>query len=279
MPTRHSSLRRPVVGNSKGSTPKFVDAPNFRDFGGYGTRDGWCVRPGILYRSDQLHRLAGPDLESIGGLGINLVIDLRQAPERRRAPNPPIGGARELVADVLSGAGRDAEGITVDGWARIAAGLGAEFMRELYRELVATAGARQAYAAMMRGILETEGAIVIHCAAGQDRTGWAVATLLTVLGVHRDVVIEDYLLSAVRLDKKHQRVVKSYARKFAHLGIGESELQPLLWIRREYIEEAFAEVERLYGSFEAYLEQALGVDARAREALRARLLVNDGPDR
>jgi protein-tyrosine phosphatase len=268
-----------VAGNSNGSAPRLADAPNFRDFGGYGTSDGRRVRTGVLYRSDQLHRLAGRDLQSIGELGISLVIDLRQAPERRRAPNPPIGGARELVADVLAGAGRDAEGITADGWARIAAGLGTEFMRELYRDLVASAGARRAYAAMMRGIIEAEGAVVIHCAAGQDRTGWAVATLLTALGVHRDVVIEDYLLSAARLDEKHQRVAKSYARRYAHLGIGESELQPLLWIRREYIEEAFAEMERLYGSFEDYLQQALGVDAGARDALRARLLVNDGPHR
>jgi len=268
-----------AVHSSSRALPQFVNAPNFRDFGGYGTSDGWRVRSGVLFRSDQLHRLSEPELQAIAGIGIELVIDLRQAPERRRAPNPLIGRARELVADVLAGAGRDAEGITADGWARIAAGLGAEVMRALYRDFVSTAGARQAYAAVMGGILETEGPIVIHCAAGQDRTGWAVATLLTALGVHRDVVIEDYLQSAVRLDAKHQRIVKSYARRYAHLGIGESELQPLLWIRREYIEEAFAEMARLYGSFEAYLEQALGMDSSAREALRDRLLVRDGPGR
>jgi protein-tyrosine phosphatase len=263
------------VRSSSRLAPQLANAPNFRDFGGYGTRDGRRVRSGMLFRSDQLHRLNGPELQAIAEMGIELVIDLRQAPERRRAPNPPVDGARELVADVLAQSGRDVEGITPDGWTLIAAGLGAEFMRELYRDLVATSGAQLAYASVMRAILDTKGAIIIHCAAGQDRTGWAVATLLMALGVDRDIVIEDYLLSAVRLDEKHKRVLKSYARRYAHLGVAEDELQPLLWIRREYLQAALDEMERLYSSFDAYLQQALGIDARMRETLRARLLVSD----
>ena len=255
---------------------RLVNAPNFRDLGGHRARDGRSVRTGVLYRSDQLHRLDEAECATIGALGIELVVDLRQAAERRRAPNPALAGARELVADVLADSGRDAEGVTPEGWVLIAAGRGAEFMHELYRDLVAKPAAQRAYAALIRAVVDARGAALIHCAAGQDRTGWAAAVLLRILDVDRDTVMQDYLLSARRLDAKHQRLLQSYARRYAHQGIGEVELRPLLWIRAEYLERAFAEVDRLFGSFDTYLDQALGVDEPMRVALRHRLLTSDG---
>ncbi len=70
---------------------------NFRDAGGLETRDGRRMKPGILYRSDELSRLSDGDLERLGGLGLRSICDLRAPGERRRRPDRlPPGGVRPV---------------------------------------------------------------------------------------------------------------------------------------------------------------------------------------
>lgn len=265
-------MTRPSGGGQDGGRASLANAPNFRDFGAHPTRDGRRVRPGMLFRSGQLHRLTAQECAAIEELGIELVIDLRQDSERARAPSPRWNGLRVVACDVLAGSESDVDGITAEGWQQIAAGAGFDYMLSLYQRLVTAPAARDAYSLVLATVAGATGPVLIHCAAGQDRTGWAAAVILAALGVERDAVVADYLLSAAMLDAKHRRALPRYAARLEGRGIREEHLVPLLWARPEYLAAAIEEVERRHGSFDAYLVDGLGVEPGLRAALRDRLI-------
>lgn len=248
-------------------------APNLRDLGGYRTGDGRWVRMRTLYRSDQLNLLDDDGLRRLQGLRVGAIVDLRVERERVSEPDPPVPAAENVVADVLADAGVDADLLPPGAKPLIAAGDGAEVMRDLYRRMVASAGARRSYAVLLREAASRDRGVVFHCTAGMDRTGWGAAVILTALGVPRETVIRDYLLSRTLLAEKHRPVVREVAAQWSASSISEEDLEPLYGARREYLEEAFAEVDRRYGSFDAYLTDGLGLRRDELELLRTRLLV------
>ena len=243
-----------------------VTAPNFRDAGGYRTTDGRWVRMGAIYRSDQMDRISTEDMATITALGLDLVIDLRTEKERTREPDRLPPGAAPLVLDVMQSTGE--KGGDIDrAMEAIASGRGAEFLIELNRDFVVTDSARKAYHALVARVSAAPLRFVYHCTAGKDRTGWATAVLLTALGVPRETVFADYLASNSYLADKN---AASYA-KLAPLT--REQLEPILTVRREYLEAAFTAVDRRYGSFDAYLRDGLGLDSAALQAMRDRYLV------
>jgi protein-tyrosine phosphatase len=112
---------------------------------------------------------------------------------------------------------------------------------------------------------------VLHCTAGKDRTGFASALVLLALGVPREIVYEDYLLTNTYLEN-FQRFVVRWTPLYSFFRTNTDDLLPLLEARRLYLETSLATIDALYGSFDGYLEHGLGVDAKRRAALRANLL-------
>lgn len=235
------------------SAVQLVGAKNFRDVGGYRTSDGRTVRTGVVYRSNKLSGLTDADLQLLAGLNVTLDVDLRNVVERFEEPDRIPAGARYQVADVVS----LAHGLRFHGNATVtlakalAAGLfnGSDNLGQsiAYPFMVDFVGADHAFGDLLRAIANNPGAVVFHCTAGKDRTGWGTAVLLSLLGVPRATVEADFMLSNDRL--------------------GNPKAVELSWLRA-----AFSEVDHLYGSMEAYARQGLGLDDATINALRARLL-------
>lgn len=230
-------------------------AKNFRDVGGYATADGRTVRTGVVYRSNKLSELTDADLQSLADLGVTLDIDLRTVVERYQDPDRVPAGARYQVADVVSVEHglHFHDNATVTLAKALAAGLfnGSENLAQsiAYPFMVDFVGADHAFGDLLRAVASNDsGAVVFHCTAGKDRTGWATAVLLSLLGVPRETVESDFMLSNDKL--------------------GDPKAVELSWLRA-----AFDEVDDLYGSMEAYARQGLGLDDATINALRARLLV------
>lgn len=261
-----------MTGHPHEPPPLAAGAPNLRDLGGYRTRDGRRVALGRVFRSDQLNFLAPEEVGQIEALGVRTVVDLRLGIERAAEPSPPLRGARAVVADVLAGAEFDAEGMPPGTWERVRAGDAAGVMCDLYRALVELPTALHGYRALVAAVIEADGATLFHCTAGQDRTGWGAAVLLSLVGVAREDVFSDYLLSARRLAVKHERLLAADAARLAPLGVHADQMAPLYWAREDYLAAAFEHARRVYGSFDTYAEDALGVDEASRQRLRARLL-------
>ncbi len=112
--------------------------------------------------------------------------------------------------------------------------------------------------------------MLVHCAAGKDRTGFAAALLLTVLGVPREVVLQDYLLSGEYFIAEEQL---DYLRAKYGMNLEADLLLPVLRVAPEYLQAAFDAIDEEFASFEAYLEEALGVNAAQQEELRRRYLI------
>lgn len=116
------------------------------------------------------------------------------------------------------------------------------------------------------------GPSLVNCMAGKDRTGIAVAMLHLAAGVHRDDVMEDYLLTNTAGDAEARIAAGAETIRAVTGQLDEAVLRVLMGVEPEYLETAFAAIEEHHGTIDAYLEQALGADEAMREKLRAVLV-------
>lgn len=260
------------------STPD-VSIPNLRAVGGCRTVDGATVRTGLVYRSSALHRLDPAGADALAGLGIRIVYDLRTSVERTAEPDrlPP---AIEYVAADVIGDARVGDPVRLIGMlrtpeaARIGLGNGraAAMWTWHYRDFVRLGSARAAYGRLFSDLADGIGrpgsAALVHCTTGKDRTGWAVAALLTFLGVADEEVMDDYLLSNLHLRPFVERVLGEFAAR----GGDPELLRPIVTVRPAYLEAARDELRRTFGTIEAYVATGLGIDAARRRALREAFL-------
>ena len=252
-----------------------ASAPNFRDFGGYRTADGKWVKMGKLYRADALDKLTDADLATVDALGIKLICDLRTNTERAKGPDKEIAGAtneqidvtgqdqltQTLTAAVTSGDPAEQQRLFGDGKAE-------QLLIDGGRKLVSDPTPLAQYHTMLTRIEDPAHLpTVLHCTAGKDRTGWAAAAILSTLGVPKSTVTQDYLLSNDLLKAKNDATLAQ-----TKALIDRSLLEPLITVRKEYLDASFAEVKAKYGTFAKYLTKGLGVDAAARKKLQQELL-------
>ena len=243
-------------------------AQNFRDLGGYTTEDGHTVRWGLLYRSDNLAHLTDADLHRLHELGIKLVCDFRSAeekaeePDRLPAESPPQVAELPIFDDSFSPA-KFRE--------KLASGeLGDVDLRQTLTDanrLFATRFASQ-YAAMFERITRPENLpSVVHCTAGKDRAGFAAAVTLRTLGVPEETVYEDFLLTNHYTGRKIERTLWTI-RLFSLFRADPEQVRTVLSVERGYLAAAFGEIEKQYGSFDAYRREALGLDDAETAAFR-----------
>ncbi len=245
---------------------------NFRDLGGYQTADGQVVRRGLLFRSAAMSSLTEADYRYLDRFDFSSVVDLRSSEERDLTPNQWVERADDvkyLTHDysLLTMLG-EVEETMPDGFSP----------KVFYRS--APHNLKPQLTLYFDALLRGDGAVVVNCSAGQDRTGIASALLLTALDVPRDTIVQDYLLSTQlrrpklekgNVDLKQAAKTNPFARMMLkHAGQnGFGKPQPLVTDNQiPYLAFAFTEMEEEYGSVTAYLEQAIGVDEADIQRLR-----------
>ncbi|WP_280246108.1 tyrosine-protein phosphatase [Nocardia abscessus] len=231
---------------------------NFRDTGGLRTDDGAKVRPGVLLRSAQLSGLDETGHAALRELGVSDVHDLRGQREidHMGADLLP-SGVRLTVTPFDS---RMAEAPPHEATARTAY----THMLEVYRMFPALPEAHGAIVALAESIVRGDGAVLVHCAAGKDRTGWAVATLLRAVGVTETDVQADYLLS-------NGAIPALRAVMTTKLLAGEEVSVDLLGVREEYLDIGTSSMRELHGGLHGYLATA-GLTPELLARLRERML-------
>lgn len=244
--------------------------PNFRDFGGYVNCDGRFVRWGRLYRSGLLSALTETDLAHFEGLGIGLVCDFRRDDERTREPSRWPPQAPPHVESLPLAPGNQA--MTLKNLLRGDTGLAVpdvvEAMKAINREFVLEHAA--VYGRLLRLVLESDKAVLIHCAAGKDRTGFGAAIILAALGVPEAAIMRDYMLTA-NYFVAHREIEKLAARH--SIPVQTEVIEPVVEVRPEYLQAAFDSIRQEYGDIGTYLKAGLGFGADAQAALKSRLLV------
>jgi protein tyrosine/serine phosphatase len=129
------------------------------------------------------------------------------------------------------------------------------------------------YRGMLRHLADGDGALVVHCAAGKDRTGTACALVHHIAGVGHDDMVADFLLTNDE-DRIHRRMKQAgdWVEQMTGRRPDDPTMRVAASVFPEYLDHFFATVRTEYGSVDGYLETVLGVDAAMQEKIRARLL-------
>jgi protein-tyrosine phosphatase len=253
--------------------------PNFRDLGGYRTSHGTVIAPGALFRSVDLSRLEPAGGQTLGDLGIRRVVDLRTSAEVEKRPDrlPERMSSRHL--DVLADAGAAAGaqmGRIMEDPRRLTevlgGGVAGDRMAATYRDIVSLPSALRSYRELFLGVAggAGRGGVLFHCTTGKDRTGWAAASLMLLLGVDEDAVTEDYLRTNADLLPAMQPVLD----RFAGQGGDPDVLLPVLGVREEYLRTALDEVGVRFGGIRGYATDGLGLTEQDLDRLAAAVTVD-----
>lgn len=242
---------------------------NFRRFGGFATAGGTTVSD-RLYRSGQFSRATEADRETLSGLNVRVVADLRRPREREAEPSfwPRSEGVRVLESDHAGHAEpphlvflRDSD-LSFDSIR--------DFMTQTYKRLPFDEGNKHVFEHGFRALAEAgpQDSFIVHCAAGKDRTGVFCALLLSELGVDEETVRADYLFTNEAVD--FARIVPGMRKRLkSEFGreIGEAELKAFLGVDEGYLDAAMDAISDPRG----YLRGELGLEESVLDDLKARL--------
>ena len=225
----------------------FTGAHNFRDLGGYKTEDGRALKWGKIYRSDDLHLLTDEDLKYLSRLNIKSVVDFRSDEERESEPdrlNPDMTQVllpikfqpEELDDETLKNLMKNLTFGTLDS---------SNLLRDF--NIVIVKDFATEYKKFFRHVIENNAEpIVFHCTAGKDRAGFASAMILTVLGVPREKVIEDYLLTNTYVkDHVDSEMLEIELKTFFRADTDN--LRKINLVEERYIQAAFDTIDSEWG--------------------------------
>lgn len=256
---------RAFVGRLFGHLP-LKGVSNVRDLGGMPAADGRCIRSGRLIRSGLLHHATKDDLATLAALPLDYVVDLRTDVEVSNDPDP----AKELLPahwEHLSVLSSSAVGITDDeelssllkNFSAYHDDASAQSIR-FYPQILLDGHSIELWRRFFELLLANErGALLWHCTAGKDRTGLAAFLIEIALGVPQDLIMEDYLASNEFTQPLAEQLIHSLRHKVLAPKTVEM-IHVLYSVEASYLEAAVAGVLLRYGTLDAYLEQALGLD-------------------
>ena len=237
---------------------------NARDLGGYETRDGRETRWGAVVRSAALGTLTEAGRAALADYGVRTIVDLRLPDELDREPNPFADPGDHGIAYTNvsfidpAAAPPDAVGTLAEDYLR---------MLDHYRGGVADAMAAVAQA--------PEGGVLIHCAAGKDRTGLISALLLGLVDVPAETIAADYAMTAELLRPREQEWLARFSPE------ERAEREAMIARYAPTAEVMLAVLEGLaerYGGVEPYL-RSTGLGQDDLERLRDRLVAPAGGPR
>ena len=255
-----------------GAVIPLASVANLRDLGGWRACDGRIVCHGLLFRSAELDKLADDDLEAFERLGIRTIYDLRTVEERAAQPDRVPDGVEHIVIDVLADSTSSAAAQVIEvpsdpkeAEELLGGGRAAQLFLAGYREVVHLPSALEGYRRLFSDLARPERRpALFHCTTGKDRTGWAAAALLMLLGVSDEDVMRDYMLSNDELIPLVQPMFDS----FQAAGGDPELLRPVLGVEKDYLQASIAEMKERFGTIEDYFSKGLHIDSATREMLR-----------
>lgn len=242
---------------------------NFRDIGGYPGADGKHVRWGMIYRSGASAMLTPEDVATVNALGLHQMVDLRSDEERVLAPSridgvnyTAYGYSMQRILDGM----KSPSGAVQNGGA-------------LYRNLPTMLAPQMKL--LFAALLGKQGPVEYNCSAGQDRTGFATAMILSALGTPRDVILKDYHLSTGYRQPQWEMPPidpalypgNPVAKMFARPNGVAQKAQPLMDPDgKAFLSSAFEEIDAKWGGVDGYLQQVVGLSPVDIAALRTTYL-------
>jgi len=219
---------------------------NFRDLGGFRTKEGRYTKWGKLFRADELSNLSQNDLKYLTSIPITSVIDFRAQAEARRSPDrlPPTVQFTYPIA--ITPGNLSTEGVQAN---LLKTNIDSH-MKHMNRLLVSDPACVRAFRIFFAIVQNNLSApLIFHCSAGKDRAGMAAALVLFSLGVDEETVMEDYLTSKIYLSDKYDAFIAKYPRA-----------ESIFTVKRMFLQAGINQIKREHGSIINFLTKVLKVD-------------------
>ncbi len=263
-----------------GSRIPLSSIPNTRDLGGYAGAENRCVKRHRLIRSGALSSLNEEDIRMLTEeYGLNTVVDFRTKAEAQEKPDTHMEGVTYISLPVL----REAQlGMTHEEDPNRKISLmelvqnestnAGQFMQKIYEALIHDEYALSQYREFFRIMrANKEGALLWHCSAGKDRAGTAAALVLEALGVERETIYRDYMLTNLYVWGRLRQMLEKAAQQVPDERVLTG-IAVMNSAKREFLESVFAAIEADYGTTERFFEQKMGLDRAGLEELRENYL-------
>ena len=254
--------------------PQFISVEgsiNLRDFGGYTTSDGSKVKTGLLFRCGNMSEIPDHAHDDLAALDIGVICDLRGVEEADTAPTPT-GGPFECRVHIPVWPGSSTQFQEAVAKKKPSVDDFLAFMETVTREII-----REhvpAYTQLFGHLLAIESGFLLHCSAGKDRTGIGAAIILSILGVSREDIMKDYLISNQSKDliaRTLRRFSEQASDKKVAFNPDSEIVKVMAGVKAEYLHAAFEEIDNHFDGINGYLE-AVGITHREVDTLKARLL-------
>ena len=218
------------------------------------------MKPGLLFRSDVLYNLNPKEKALLRDNNIKVIIDLRGPDEVEHLKDTNIKAINFINLPLLPEKKEDEPSpiVTIKH-------MTLPDMAFAYRQLVLK-DRKDSWSKIFNVLLENnDGAILFHCSAGKDRTGVVTAVILTALGINKDIIYKDYLLTnekplyykkmALEMDPESREIFLDYFQA-----------------KKEYLDAAFDEINKQYGSFNNFLAECCSLDEYKLDSLKDKYL-------
>ncbi|MFR0771615.1 protein-tyrosine-phosphatase [Limosilactobacillus pontis] len=249
------------------------DGHNFRDLGGYQTTDGRTVKWRQLLRTGSLANLGNTDLTTLARIPVTQDIDLRGQAEVQQVPDQVPQTATYYHLPVFAEDETDASHSNEEIAKQMQEpGNGYRHMLTVYSRMVTIPSARKAFRQMFNHLLSNpNGATIFHCTAGKDRTGMATFLILSALGVPRETILKDYLLTnEVTADFRKSWLTQMKAQMPATpaTDILINNRRALASVNIDYLKTAIGAINDQYGNVQHYLSDYLELSNEELHELR-----------
>ncbi len=233
-------------------------AANFRDLGGYKTKDGRKVKWGKVYRSADISKLTDADLLVLKNRRITYDVDFRGHQESQQAPDR----LNPNTDYILCPAGSDSLNTRMKEIANHKTG-GDSIITSFYTNTKYLADRYKPFFNKLLTLPDDQ-SLVFHCTAGKDRTGIGAALFLYSLGVPYNTIIDDYTATNYYRQAENVKVMNGMVQ---YMHVNENVAKAILSAKKEYLDAAFMAIKQKYGSVDNFLKAELGLTDQQRHTL------------
>lgn len=251
----------------------FSKLVNFRDLGDIKTIDGKRVAKYRLLRSGVLYELPEKEQkELLDKYQLKAIVDFRGDDEIAKNPDDVLSGVSEYHINIME---KDVKTTSQQNLMdQMNTNDSHGLMQGLYRQLIVDAFAQNQYRKFIDVLLkQDEGSVLFHCQAGKDRTGIGAAIILTILGVSKEDIFTDYLKTIEGRREANEQM----AQKLREAGKSDIEVErflTLMSVSADFLEAAYDEADKKFGSFDQYITDALQVTNQERQLLKGMYLAD-----
>jgi len=252
--------------------PQFEGLQNFRDYGGYATAAGPRMAVQRFFRSANPAFASDDDLRRLADMGLTHIVDLRRPDERQRNPSRRWENFAASVVENDDDHEGDESWHSFMSESDLTADAFRGYLNRYYRRGPHLPRHIDLFTRYFDAVAEGDGALLVHCAAGKDRTGMIVALTHTLAGVHEDDIFADFLLTNDPERFAKHGPVWAEAIEAEHGKRPTQEAMAIaMGVEAEYLAGALGVIREQHGDVHNYLRDVLGIDEAKQRRIEKRL--------